>query len=65
MVWEDILEKGMATHSNIFAWRIPWPEESGDLQSMGSDQKSKKHFHFFLIISTVSLIVLFGEMFFN
>ena len=29
-------EKGMATHSSILAWRIPWPEEPGGLQSMGS-----------------------------
>ena len=34
--WEDPLEKSMATHSSILAWRIPWPEESGRLQSMGS-----------------------------
>ena len=33
--WEDPLEKGMATHSNIFAWKIPWPEETGRLRSMG------------------------------
>ena len=33
--WEDPLEKGMATHSSIFAWRIPWAEEPGGLQSMG------------------------------
>ena len=33
---EDPLEKGMATHFNILAWRIPWTEESGGLQSMGS-----------------------------
>ena len=32
---EDPLEKRMATHSNILAWRIPWPEESGRLWSMG------------------------------
>ena len=32
---EDILEKGMATHSCILAWRIPWTEEPGGLQSMG------------------------------
>ena len=32
---EDPLEKGMATHSSILAWEIPWPEECGDLQSMG------------------------------
>ena len=33
---EDPLEKGMATHSRILAWRNPWTEESGRLQSMGS-----------------------------
>ena len=32
--WEDSLEKEMATHSSILAWRIPWAEESGRLQSM-------------------------------
>ena len=32
---EDPLEKGMATHSNILAWRIPWTEEPGGLQSIG------------------------------
>ena len=32
---EDPLEKGMATHSSILAWRIPWTEEHGGLQSMG------------------------------
>ena len=34
--WEDPLEKGTATHSSILAWRIPCTEESGRLQSMGS-----------------------------
>ena len=33
--WEDLLEKEMATHSSILAWRIPWTEERGRLQSMG------------------------------
>ena len=33
--WEDPLEKGMATHSSILAWRIPWIEEPGGLQSVG------------------------------
>ena len=33
--WEDPLEKGMATHSSIVAWRIPWAEEPDGLQSMG------------------------------
>ena len=32
--WEDLLEKEMATHSSIFAWRIPWTEEPSRLQSM-------------------------------
>ena len=32
---EDPLEKGMATHSSMLAWKIPWTEESGGLQSMG------------------------------
>ena len=31
--WEDPLEEGMSTHSRILAWRIPWTEESGGLQS--------------------------------
>ena len=35
---EDPLEKGMATHSSILAWRIPWTEEPGGLQSMGSQE---------------------------
>ena len=35
LVWEDPLEKGMATHSSILAWRVPWAEEPGGLQSMG------------------------------
>ena len=33
--WEDPLEEGMTTHSSILAWRIPWTEEPGGLQSMG------------------------------
>ena len=37
---EDPLEKGMATHSGILAWEIPWAEEPGGLQSKGS-QKSR------------------------
>ena len=33
--WEDLLEKEMAIHSNTLAWKIPWTEEPGRLQSMG------------------------------
>ena len=40
--WDDLLEKGLATHSSILAWRIPWTEEPGGLQSMGLTL----HFHF-------------------
>ena len=36
--WEDLLEKEMATHSGILAWRTPWTEEPCGLQSMGSQR---------------------------
>ena len=36
--WEDPLEKEMATHSSTIAWKIPWTEEPGRLQSMGSQR---------------------------
>ena len=36
--WEDPLEKEMATHSTILAWRMPWTEEPGGLQSTGSQR---------------------------
>ena len=38
--WEDPLEKAMATHSSILAWRIPWTEESVQLQSMGLQSRT-------------------------
>ena len=38
LCWEDPLEKEMATHSNILAWKIPWTENPGRLQSMGSQR---------------------------
>ena len=40
---EDPLEKGMATHSCILAQRIPWTEETGGLQSMGSQSQARMH----------------------
>ena len=64
---EDPLEKEMATHSSILAWRIPWTEELGGLQSMGrkeSDTTERLHFHFHLLcvrhhsISDIYLIFL-------
>ena len=36
--WKDPLEKEMATHSSILAWKIPWAEEPGGLQSMGQQR---------------------------
>ena len=47
--WEDPLEKGMVTHFIILAWRIPWMEEPGGLQSVGSqrvgyDEQFSLHF---------------------
>ena len=36
--WEDPLEEGIATQSSILAWRTPWTEEPGGLQSMGSQR---------------------------
>ena len=41
LVREDPLEKGMATHSSVLAWRIPWTEEPGGLQSMGSQSRTQ------------------------
>ena len=38
MGWEDLLEKRMATYSNVLAWRTPWTEEPGGLYSMGSQR---------------------------
>ena len=36
--WEDLLEKGMATHYSMLTWRIPWTEEPGELQSKDSQR---------------------------
>ena len=52
---KDPLEKEMAIHSSILAWRIPWMEEFGGLQSMGrkeSDTTERLHFHFHFIVRT-------------
>ena len=40
--WEDPLDKEMATHSSILAWKIPWTEEPGRLQSMGSQRVNEQ-----------------------
>jgi len=45
--WEDPLERGMATHSSILAWRIPWIEEPGVLWSTGLQSRTQlSDFHF-------------------
>ena len=55
--WEDPLEKGMSTHSNMLTWRIPWTEEPGRLESMrghkGSDTTellTLSHFYFQMLM---------------
>ena len=43
--WEDPLEKEMATHSSILAWKIPWTEEPGRLQFIHKKSDTTKQFH--------------------
>ena len=59
--WEDPLGKGMATHSSILAWRIPWTEEPGGLQSMGSQRighdlptEKEQHAYTLKVVSSVT-----------
>ena len=47
---KDPLEEGMATHSSILAWRSPWTEEPGGLQSMGGHKESTKQLHILSIV---------------
>ena len=67
--WEDPLEKGMATHSSPLAWRMPWTEEPGGLQSVGSQgltRLSDHHFHFLLLLHTrvpTTVFILLGPDF--
>ena len=63
---EDALEEGMAPHSSILAWRIPWAEEPGGLQSMGSQRARQNqsysthtHTHTYTVIDTyVNIVIL-------
>ena len=68
--WEDPLEKGMATHSRILAWRIPWTEEPGGLHSPSSHKElhtteqltlSRFLFFFFTYISVLKLLILYWD----
>ena len=63
---EDALEKEMASHSSILAWRIPWKEEPGGLQPMGykdSDRTEQLHFHFPLVGGVLILCACTGLMY--
>ena len=53
---EDSLEKGMATHSSVLAWRIPWTEEPGGLQSMGSQRVGQDWASNTFILSSYSIM---------
>ena len=54
--WEDFLEKKMATHSGILAWKIPWLEEHGRLQSMGSQSWTRlSDFTFTLLFLCINI----------
>ena len=44
--WEDLLEQGMATHSSILAWRIPWTEEPGRVHGVAKSQTQLSNFTF-------------------
>ena len=50
--WEDPLEKEMAIHSSTIAWKIPWTEEPGRLQSMGPQRVTTERLHFTTYLGT-------------
>ena len=56
---EDPLEKEMATHSSTLAWRIPWREEPGELQSMGSQELDTTEQLLFTSLKAVSANLYF------
>ena len=51
--WEDPLEEEMATRSSILVWRIPWTEEPGELQSMGSLKRLSMHAYIYICVCSV------------
>ena len=59
---EDSLEKGMATHSSIPAWRIPWTEEPGGLQFMGSQRVRHNWASNTIIMINIPLDMLTGAI---
>ena len=64
---EKTLKKGMATHSSILAWRIPWTEEPGKLQSIRSQRVEHDwvtfhfHFHSHIITSSIIIVIVSGS----
>ena len=54
--WEDPLEKEMAAHSSTLAWKIPWSEERGRLESMGSQKSWTRLSHFIMSCTRVSFV---------
>ena len=54
---EDTLEKEMAAHSRIFAWKIPWMEEPGELQSMGVQSQTRLRDFTFTFLSKYRIII--------
>ena len=56
--WEDLLEKEMATHASTLAWKIPWTEEPGRLQSMGSQRVGQDRATSLSLFSSLSYICL-------
>ena len=56
--WEDPLEKEKATHTSILAWRIPWTEDPGRLQSIGSKRVEHTLFKYTQAFSSASVVAL-------
>ena len=54
---EDPLEKEMATHSSILAWRIPWTEEPGGLQSMGLQRDTTERLTLYLVLYILLVLI--------
>ena len=62
---EDLLEKEMATHSSILAWKMPWTEEPGRLQFMGSLDRTSLSLYFHFIVLRSVLISFFYILLFS
>ena len=62
--WEDPPEKGMATHSSVLAWKIPWTEDPGRLQSMGLQRVQdvwRDWAHMLAMLSSLNSMFLISE----